>query len=148
MSVRTFTRRFRDEVGLSPNRWLTQQRVALARRLLETTDLPVDQVAQRVGIGTAASLRLHLAASVGVSPTAYRRTFRPRDDTHEPAKAVVLQRPHCVSRGTTGSPCAGTKAVLPVFSAAVGAEESQRQQHSLYGAARPARCLAAGEASG
>ncbi len=85
MSVRTFTRRFRDEVGLSPNRWLTQQRVALALRLLETTDLPVDQVAQRVGMGTAASLRLHLAASVGVSPTAYRRTFRARDEAALPA---------------------------------------------------------------
>jgi transcriptional regulator GlxA family with amidase domain len=77
MSVRTFTRRFRDEVGTSPNRWITDQRLALARRLLETTDLPVDHVAQRVGIGTAASLRLHLHAAIGVSPIAYRRTFRP-----------------------------------------------------------------------
>jgi transcriptional regulator GlxA family with amidase domain len=76
MSVRTFTRRFRDEVGISANRWLTQQRMALARRLLETTDLPVDQVAARAGLGTAASLRLHMAATVGVSHTAYRRTFR------------------------------------------------------------------------
>jgi transcriptional regulator GlxA family with amidase domain len=81
MSVRTFTRRFRDEVGMSPNRWLTQQRLALAQRLLETTDLPVDQVAQRVGIGTAASLRLHMSAALGVSPTAYRRTFRPHNDS-------------------------------------------------------------------
>ncbi len=80
MSVRTFTRRFRDEVGMSPNRWLTQQRVALARRLLETTDLPVDRVAQRAGMGTAASLRLHMAATLGVSPTAYRRTFRAGPD--------------------------------------------------------------------
>jgi transcriptional regulator GlxA family with amidase domain len=76
MSVRTFTRRFRHEVGLSPNRWLTQQRIALARRLLETTDLPVERVAERAGLGTAASLRLHMADAVGVSPTAYRRTFR------------------------------------------------------------------------
>jgi transcriptional regulator GlxA family with amidase domain len=76
MSVRTFTRRFRDEVGTSPNRWITEQRLALARRLLETTDLPVDHVAQRVGIGTAASLRLHLHAAIGVSPITYRRTFR------------------------------------------------------------------------
>jgi transcriptional regulator GlxA family with amidase domain len=75
MSVRTFTRRFRAEVGLSPTRWLIDQRVTLARRLLETTDLPVDQVAQQAGLGTAASLRLHMAANVGISPTAYRRTF-------------------------------------------------------------------------
>jgi transcriptional regulator GlxA family with amidase domain len=76
MSVRTFTRRFRDEVGESPNRWLTRQRVGLARRLLETTDLPVERVAERSGLGTAASLRLHMADAVGVPPTAYRRTFR------------------------------------------------------------------------
>jgi transcriptional regulator GlxA family with amidase domain len=80
MSRRTFTRRFRDEVGISPNRWLTQQRVELARRLLETTDLPIDQVATRVGIGSASSLRLHLGAALGVAPSAYRRTFRSRDD--------------------------------------------------------------------
>ena len=85
MSVRTFTRRFRDEVGMSPNRWLTQQRVELARRLLETTDLPVDQVAEKVGIGSAASLRLHLGAALGVPPSRYRRTFRVRDALDRPA---------------------------------------------------------------
>ncbi|TQM36694.1 GlxA family transcriptional regulator [Pseudonocardia cypriaca] len=80
MSRRTFTRRFRDEVGLSPNRWLTQQRIELARRLLETTDLPIDQVAARVGIGSASSLRLHLRGALGVPPSAYRRTFRSREE--------------------------------------------------------------------
>ncbi|HEY0816081.1 MAG TPA: helix-turn-helix domain-containing protein [Pseudonocardia sp.] len=79
MSVRTFTRRFREEVGMSPNRWLTQQRIDLARRLLETTDLPVDQVAESVGIGSAASLRVHLGAVLGVPPSTYRRTFRARE---------------------------------------------------------------------
>lgn len=76
MSVRTFTRRFREEVGMSPNRWLTQQRVDRARRLLEVTDLAVDVVATEAGFGTGASLRQHFARSVGVSPSAYRRTFR------------------------------------------------------------------------
>jgi len=76
MSVRSFTRRFRDETGLSPSQWLTGQRVELARMLLETTDLPVDTVARRAGFGTAVSLRQHLHAAVGVSPLAYRRTFR------------------------------------------------------------------------
>ncbi|WP_219466171.1 GlxA family transcriptional regulator [Nonomuraea rhizosphaerae] len=76
MSRRTFTRRFRHEVGLSPGQWLTQQRVELARHLLETTELPVDRVAEQAGFGTAASLRQHLNASLGVSPHAYRRTFR------------------------------------------------------------------------
>lgn len=76
MSVRTFSRRFREETGMSPGTWLIQQRVRHARRLLETTDLPVDRVATESGLGTAASLRQHLRASIGVSPLAYRKTFR------------------------------------------------------------------------
>ncbi|MFJ5262215.1 GlxA family transcriptional regulator [Streptomyces sp. NPDC088387] len=76
MSLRTFARRFNEEVGLSPGRWLIQQRVARARHLLESTDLPVDQVAGEVGFATSASLRQHLHAAIGVSPQTYRRTFR------------------------------------------------------------------------
>jgi transcriptional regulator GlxA family with amidase domain len=75
-STRTFTRRFRDELGTSPGRWLTQQRIERARTLLERTDLPIDQVAADAGFGTAGSLRLHLQAELGVSPSAYRATFR------------------------------------------------------------------------
>jgi transcriptional regulator GlxA family with amidase domain len=78
MSERTFTRRFREETGQSPGAWLIRQRVDHARHLLEATDLPVDAVAQRAGMGTATSLRTHLRAQVGVSPAAYRRTFRGR----------------------------------------------------------------------
>lgn len=76
MSLRTFARRFHDEVGVSPGRWLIQQRVAHARHLLESSDLTVDQIAGRVGFATGASLRQHLHASIGVSPQAYRRTFQ------------------------------------------------------------------------
>ncbi|RPK52882.1 helix-turn-helix domain-containing protein [Streptomyces sp. ADI93-02] len=76
MSVRTFTRRFREEVGISPGQWLAQQRVERARQLLESTDLSVDQVARDAGFGTATSLRQHVQAALGVSPTVYRRTFR------------------------------------------------------------------------
>jgi transcriptional regulator GlxA family with amidase domain len=76
MSVRTFTRRFRAETGQSPHGWLAAQRVARARRLLETTDLPVERVAAGAGFGTAASLRQHLRAAIGVSPGAYRRMYR------------------------------------------------------------------------
>ncbi|MGX6742686.1 GlxA family transcriptional regulator [Streptomyces xantholiticus] len=80
MSVRTFSRRFREEVGMTPVQWLTQQRIQHARRLLETTDLPVDRVADESGFGTAASLRQHMAATVGVSPMTYRQTFRARSE--------------------------------------------------------------------
>ncbi|MGW4346561.1 GlxA family transcriptional regulator [Streptomyces sp. NPDC004690] len=76
MSVRTFVRRFNDETGVSPGRWLIQQRVSRARDLLESSDLTVDQIAGRVGFATGASLRQHLHASIGVSPQAYRRTFQ------------------------------------------------------------------------
>lgn len=75
MSPRTFSRRFREETGLPPHAWLTRQRVSHARHLLETTDLPVGQVATEAGLGSAASLRQHLNAAIGVSPLAYRRTF-------------------------------------------------------------------------
>ncbi|MFG3226885.1 GlxA family transcriptional regulator [Kitasatospora sp. NPDC048194] len=77
MSVRTFTRRFRDETGTTPAQWLVRQRVDLARHYLETTDWPVDLIADRTGLGTGASLRRHLRATTGVTPQAYRRTFRP-----------------------------------------------------------------------
>jgi transcriptional regulator GlxA family with amidase domain len=76
MSVRSFTRRFRHETGLSPSQWVTGQRVEHARLLLETTDLAIDEVARRAGFGTSVSLRQHLHAAVGVAPLAYRRTFR------------------------------------------------------------------------
>ncbi len=61
---------------VSPGRWLTQQRIERARHLLETSDLSVDQVARDAGFGTAQSMRQHLQAVLGVTPTAYRRTFR------------------------------------------------------------------------
>ncbi|ELP69738.1 transcriptional regulator, AraC family [Streptomyces turgidiscabies Car8] len=76
MSLRTFARRFTEEVGMSPGRWLIQQRVERARHLLETTDLPVDEIAGQVGFAGGTSLREHLHAAIGVSPLAYRRTFR------------------------------------------------------------------------
>ena len=76
MSVRTFTRRFREETGSSPAEWLAVQRIEHARHLLEATDLPIDAVARRAGFGTAVSLRQRLHATVGVAPSAYRRTFR------------------------------------------------------------------------
>ncbi|MCX5198133.1 helix-turn-helix domain-containing protein [Streptomyces sp. NBC_00249] len=76
VSVRTFTRRFREESGVSPGEWITAQRVERARQLLERTELAMEVVARETGFGTAQSLRKHVRAALGVSPTAYRRTFR------------------------------------------------------------------------
>ncbi|HWN74012.1 MAG TPA: helix-turn-helix domain-containing protein [Solirubrobacterales bacterium] len=77
VSPRTFARRFRAEVGTTPLQWLLAQRVLEARRLLEATDLPVEEIAWRVGFGTAASLRDHFRRATATTPTAYRRSFQP-----------------------------------------------------------------------
>lgn len=76
MSERTFTRHFREETGMSAHTWLSQQRLRRAQELLETTGLPVDQVAYAAGFGTPAALRQRLRESLGLSPLAYRRRFR------------------------------------------------------------------------
>ncbi|GLW56279.1 AraC family transcriptional regulator [Kitasatospora phosalacinea] len=75
MSPRTFARRFRQETGTTPHRWLTGQRVLLAQRLLESTAQSVDAVAARCGFGNAAALRHHFARRLGTTPQAYRRAF-------------------------------------------------------------------------
>ncbi|HEV8173139.1 MAG TPA: AraC family transcriptional regulator, partial [Actinoplanes sp.] len=49
-----------------------------ARLVLESTDLAVEAVARRSGLGSATALRQHLQATIGVAPSAYRRTFRQR----------------------------------------------------------------------
>ena len=81
VSPRTFARRFREETGTTPLQWLLSQRVLEARRLLEETDLPIDEVAWRSGFGTAASLRDHFRRATATTPTAYRRSFQPQGAT-------------------------------------------------------------------
>ncbi|MET8470517.1 helix-turn-helix domain-containing protein [Streptomyces sp. NPDC006422] len=78
MSVRTYNRRFREETGLTPMTWLNRQRLDRARELLEQTDHTVDRVAAETGFGSGTSLRQHFQAVLGVSPGAYRATFRGR----------------------------------------------------------------------
>ncbi|TQF03504.1 helix-turn-helix domain-containing protein [Kitasatospora acidiphila] len=75
MAPRTFARRFQQETGTTPLRWLIGQRVLYAQRLLEETDHPVETVATRVGFGNAATLRHHFGRWVGTTPLAYRRAF-------------------------------------------------------------------------
>jgi transcriptional regulator GlxA family with amidase domain len=75
VSPRTFSRRFIESTGYSPMQWVLRARVDLARELLEQSDLAVDQVAARVGLGTDANLRAHFRRILGTSPTEYRRTF-------------------------------------------------------------------------
>ncbi|KAA5838125.1 helix-turn-helix domain-containing protein [Saccharopolyspora hirsuta] len=75
MSPRTFARRFVAETGTTPNQWLATQRVLHARRLLEDTQLGIEQIARECGFSTAALLRHHFRRIVGVPPRDYRRTF-------------------------------------------------------------------------
>jgi AraC family transcriptional regulator, transcriptional activator FtrA len=75
MSGRTFARRFHQETGTTPHQWLTHQRLIAAQRRLETTQESIDEVAEAVGLRTAATLRLHFRAMLGTTPTAYRRKF-------------------------------------------------------------------------
>ncbi len=76
MSRRTFTRRFRQATGTTVGAWLLTQRLALARRLLETTAKPISLVAQESGFGSEVSLRQHFRRSLKVSPAQYRKEFR------------------------------------------------------------------------
>ncbi len=74
-SERSFMRHFRAETGTTPLRWLHEQRLLHARRLLEQSDLPIELVAARSGFGSATTLREHFARAVRTTPTAYRRSF-------------------------------------------------------------------------
>lgn len=75
MTRRSFYREFRACTGTTPYRWLVAQRVLLACRLLETTQLPIEEIAQHSGFGDASVLRKHLALQTALTPTAYRQTF-------------------------------------------------------------------------
>lgn len=77
-SERSFARHFVAETGMTPMRWLTAQRLLEVRRLLEATDLSIEDISRRCGLGTAANLRLHLAREAATTPTAYRAAFRAR----------------------------------------------------------------------
>jgi transcriptional regulator GlxA family with amidase domain len=75
MSGRTLSRRFRAHVGMTPAAWIGRARVREAQRLLETTRLSVEAIAEKVGYGSTTVLREGFTTVVGVSPLAYRRSF-------------------------------------------------------------------------
>ena len=75
MSPRSLARQFRAQVGATPHRWITHQRLLAAQHLLETTDASMDRVSEGVGMQTAATLRHHFKARFGVSPASYRKRF-------------------------------------------------------------------------
>src|SRR5581483_1996987 len=116
MSRRTFDRRFRSLTGSAPLQWLITQRVLQAQRLLETSDLSVDEVARRCGFRSPVALRGHFRRQLGVSPAVYRANFRARHPQAQPGPArpaadgsrpVLLGRP----RRSGGRPCG--RALVP-----------------------------------
>jgi transcriptional regulator GlxA family with amidase domain len=78
MSPRSFARHFRQMTGTTPRAWLLAQRLHRAEELLESGDLGVEEVARRVGFGTAAALREQFVRRRGIPPRDYRRAFRLR----------------------------------------------------------------------
>jgi transcriptional regulator GlxA family with amidase domain len=83
MSERTFARRFVQDTGTTPQRWLIGQRILLVQQLLEESDETVDAIADRTGFGNATALRHHFRAWRGTTPHAYRRLFRGDPNSHQ-----------------------------------------------------------------
>lgn len=75
MSRRSFTRHFRQLTGSSFGDWLLTQRLSQAQRLLETTSMPLERIAQSIGLGSPVTLRQHFQRAYRTSPTNYRRSF-------------------------------------------------------------------------
>ncbi|MFC5232377.1 GlxA family transcriptional regulator [Pseudonocardia zijingensis] len=89
LSRRTFIRRFVHETGVPPLRWVTQQRLLSARRLLEVSDWSVERIAAATGFGTAANFRSVFRREVGATPTAYRK----RHGASRPQEVGSLKAP-------------------------------------------------------
>ena len=108
MSQRSFARHFVATTGSTPYQWLLRQRIQQAQRLLERTDLPIDVVAERVGLGNATNLRKHFRRLLDTSPRAYRRAFRAPEPPHRrdsaqgaflgPGISITAQRPNDAPR--------------------------------------------------
>jgi transcriptional regulator GlxA family with amidase domain len=75
VSTRTLNRQFRERAGMSPQEWIRRERLHLVQELLEDTDLTVEAIAARAGLGTATNLRAQFVRTFGTAPGAYRRTF-------------------------------------------------------------------------
>jgi len=110
MSPRTFARRFVQETGTTPQRWLTGQRILLAQQLLEDTDETIDLIAARAGFGNAATFRHHFRGWRGTTPVGYRRAFRrslARAPVSQMLAAESLSSLRPLARGPVSQPTIG-----------------------------------------
>ncbi len=102
LSRRTFDRRFREITGTAPLTWLTHQRVLRAQQLLESTRLPVEEVARRCGFSCAAALRPHFRRFTGATPAAYRTTFGEPAATEPAATEPAATEPAATEPAAAG----------------------------------------------
>jgi len=93
VSPRTLARRFAERLGTSPGAWLLGRRVAAARALLESTDLPVEAIAARVGLGSAVNLRRRFRAATGTTPSAHRAATGATPSAHRAATGTTGTTP-------------------------------------------------------
>jgi transcriptional regulator GlxA family with amidase domain len=76
MSPRNFSRVFRRETRVSPAEFVERARLDVARRLLEESAMPLDQVARAIGFASAASVRRVFLRRLSITPSQYRQRFR------------------------------------------------------------------------
>lgn len=76
MSLRNFNRVFLKETGMTPAKFVEKLRIEMARKYLEDSDLSMEQIAERCGLGGVVSMRRTFMRHMMVSPSDYRRTFR------------------------------------------------------------------------
>ena len=76
MSLRNFNRVFIRETGMTPAKFVEKVRVEVARKYLEDSDLSVEQIAVKCGLGGFVSMRRTFMRHMMVSPSDYRRSFR------------------------------------------------------------------------
>jgi AraC family transcriptional activator FtrA len=88
ISRRSLERHFRDRLGTTPRAWLTDQRVQVARELLEETRLSMEQVAEQVGFGSSQTLRREFHLALRTAPTAYRQAFQPQGFAPAPGRVA------------------------------------------------------------
>ncbi|WP_341711047.1 AraC family transcriptional regulator [Erythrobacter sp.] len=75
MSVRSFSRHFTQESGVTPREFVEQARVDAARNLLEAGELPLKSIAYDCGFGDSDRMRAVFARRFGVSPSEYGAQF-------------------------------------------------------------------------
>lgn len=85
MSVRSFHRHFKEQLGLPPARLLTELRLESAKRYLEQSTLALTEVAVRSGFGAEDKMRRAFVTAYGVAPSAYRQQFTDMDTERMPS---------------------------------------------------------------